>query len=107
MVEQLPARQSRRLTAGQHQLELRGHLVLVDGSPVELTGRQVGVLAALVRAEGAVLSRAAILREVWSDGGCDEHAVEMTVGRLRSALGPAGVVVETVVGRGYRLAAPA
>ncbi len=107
VVEQLPARQSRRLTAGQHQLELRGHLVLVDGSPVDLTGRQVGVLAALVRAEGAVLSRAAILREVWSDGGCDEHAVEMTVGRLRSALGPAGVVVETVVKRGYRLAAPA
>lgn len=31
---------------------------------------------------------------------------EMTVARLRSALGPAGAVVQTVVKRGYRLAAP-
>ncbi len=31
----------------------------------------------------------------------------MNVARLRSALGPAGRVVETVVKRGYRLAAPA
>ncbi len=54
-----------------------------------------------------MLSRTAILREGGSDGGGDEHAGEMIVGRLRSALGPAGVVVvETVVKRGYRLAAP-
>jgi uroporphyrinogen-III synthase len=32
------------------------------------------------------------------------HAVEMTVARLRTALGPAGGLVETVVKRGYRLA---
>ena len=106
VVEELPARRTRSLAAGDHLLELRGHSVLVDGRPVELTGRQAGVLAALVRADGSVLSRSAILREVWADGGCDEHAVEMTVGRLRSALGPAGTVVETVVKRGYRLAAP-
>jgi uroporphyrinogen-III synthase len=106
VVEHLPAR-SRALAAGDHLLELRGHSVLVDGRPVELSGRQAGVLAALVRADGDVLSRGEILREVWSEGGRDEHAVEMTVGRLRSALGPAGSVVETVVKRGYRIAAPA
>lgn len=107
VVEELPARRSRSVTAGAHRLELRGHSVLVDGRPVDLTLRQAGVLSALVQAGGGVLSRGAILRTVWPDEGCDEHAVEMTVGRLRSALGDAGAVVETVVRRGYRLAAPA
>jgi uroporphyrinogen-III synthase len=107
VVEELPARSSRQVLAGPYRLELRGHSVLVDGAPVELTTRQAAVLGALVTAGGGVLSRAALLREVWPDGGCDEHAVEMTVGRLRTALGPAAPVVETVVKRGYRLAQPA
>jgi len=81
--------------------------VLVDGEPVTLTCRPAAVLAALFRAYGAVPSRTAIMQEVWPGEDCDEHAVGMTVGRLRTALGPAGAVVETVVKRGYRLAAPA
>ena len=105
VVEELPARRTRTAQAGQHLLELRGHSVLVDGRCVELTARQVGVLAALVDGGGRVLSRADLLRTAWRDEPADEHAVEMTVARLRTALGPAGRVVETVVKRGYRLAA--
>ncbi len=107
VVEELPARRSRSVAAAGHVLELRGQRVLVDGLPVELPGRQAGVLSALVHADGGVLSRADLMREVWAEEGREEHAVEMTVGRLRAALGPAGVVIETVVKRGYRLAAPA
>ena len=33
----------------------------------------------------------------------DEHVVEVTVGRLRRRLGPAGTHIETVMRRGYRL----
>ncbi len=106
VVEELPARQTRRAAAGEHLLELRGHTVLVDGRPVDLTARQAGVLSALVEAGGGVLSRPELLRRAWSGEAADEHAVEMTVARLRGALGPAGVVVQTVVKRGYRLAAP-
>jgi uroporphyrinogen-III synthase len=105
VVEELPPRRTRVIDAGGHRLELRGHSVLVDGAPVELTARQTGVLAALVEEGGAVLSRPELLRRAWREEGADEHAVEMTVARLRSALGPAGVVVQTVVKRGYRLAA--
>ncbi len=106
VVEELPARRTRMLTAGEHALELRGHTVLVDGRPVALTGRQVGVLSALLDASGTVLSRPELLRRAWPGEVADEHAVEMTVARLRSALGPAGAVVQTVVKRGYKLAAP-
>ncbi|MCW2606423.1 MAG: putative transcriptional regulator [Frankiales bacterium] len=107
VVEELPARRTRTLAAGAHALELRGHTVLVDGRPVALTARQVGVLSALVDAGGTVLSRPELLRRAWPGEVADEHAVEMTVARLRNALGPAGVVVQTVVKRGYKLAAPA
>ena len=106
VVEELPARRVRTVQAGPHELVLRGHSVLVDGSPIELTVRQVGVLAALVAGSGKVLSRTELLRLAWRDEVADEHAVEMTVARLRTALGDAGAMVQTVVKRGYRLAAP-
>jgi uroporphyrinogen-III synthase len=106
VVEELPARRTRAVQAGAHELQLRGHSVLVDGQAVELTARQVGVLAALVASNGNVLSRSELLKQAWRDEPADEHAVEMTVARLRTALGGAGSVVQTVVKRGYRLAAP-
>jgi uroporphyrinogen-III synthase len=105
VVEELPSRQTRLVDSGGHRLELRGHSVLVDGSPVGLTARQAGVRTALVEEGGRVLSRSELLRRAWRDEPADEHAVEMTVARLRTALGPAGRVVQTVVKRGYRLAA--
>lgn len=106
VVEQLPARRTRAVHAGEFQLQLRGHSVLVDGLSVELTARQAGVLSALVAGGGNVLSRAELLKQAWRDEPADEHAVEMTVARLRTALGGASSVVQTVVKRGYRLAAP-
>jgi uroporphyrinogen-III synthase len=50
-----------------------------------------------------VLSRAELL-ECTGPGERDEHAVEMVVARLRTALGCAGGMIQTVVKRGYRLA---
>jgi uroporphyrinogen-III synthase len=105
VVEELPARRSRTVRSGAHVLELRGHSVLVDGTPVSLTARQSAVLSALLEAgPGRVLSRPELLARAWRDETADEHAVEMTVARLRTALGPAGKAVQTVVKRGYRLA---
>jgi uroporphyrinogen-III synthase len=63
------------------------------------------VLSALLDVgPGRVLSRGELLQRAWRDEPADEHAVEMTVARLRAALGPAGKAIETVVKRGYRLA---
>ena len=66
------------------------------------------VLGELARRPGWVVSRADLLRRVWGPrgagtGGRDEHAVEATVARLRSALGPDARLVKTVTKRGYRL----
>lgn len=106
VVEELPVRRTRVVTAGAHELRLRGHSVLVDGTTVELTVRQASVLSALMSSTGRPLSRAELLTRAWHHETADEHAVEMTVARLRAALGSAGSVVQTVVKRGYRLAEP-
>lgn len=88
---------------GHSLVQQNGHW-LVDGSVVELSDRQSAVLTALIRAGGRVLSRDDLLKQAWSSTDADAHAVEMTVARLRTALGPARTVVQTVVKRGYRLA---
>jgi uroporphyrinogen-III synthase len=92
------------VVAHGHTLARENGHWLVDGVVVELSERQSAVLTALISARGKVLSRDDLLREAW-DASADAHAVEMTVARLRSALGPARHVVQTVVKRGYRLAA--
>nr|WP_242606231.1 uroporphyrinogen-III synthase [Protofrankia symbiont of Coriaria ruscifolia] len=103
--EELPARRCRVVLAGGCELRVQGCAVVVDGSPVTLAPKAAAVLAALAERPGRVLSRAELLSRTGASDLADEHAVEMTVARLRTALGPAGQVIETVVKRGYRLAA--
>jgi uroporphyrinogen-III synthase len=100
VVARLPERDP-VLRSAAHTLQVRGHAAVLDGRLVELAPGPMAVLRALGRRPGAVVSRADLLGEL--SGGGDAHAVEMAVTRLRAALG--APVVETVVKRGYRLAA--
>jgi uroporphyrinogen-III synthase len=99
LAEELPRRAPRLGVAGR-LIELRGHAAVVDGEPRVLPQAPMAVLRELVHAAGRVLSRAELLRAL--PRGSDEHAVEMAVARLRTALGGADFV-QTVVKRGYRL----
>lgn len=84
-------------------VRFQGRLVQVDAEePALLTDREQAVLAVLSRRPGVVVSKGELRREVW-DNGADDHAVEVTVGRLRRRLGPASDGIETVMRRGYRL----
>ena len=89
------------LPAAGHSLEVRGHAVVVDGASLPLSATSMALLRALTAKPGQVVSRAAA-RPLPGEGG-DEHAVEVAIGRLRTALGDARCV-QTVVKRGYRLA---
>jgi uroporphyrinogen-III synthase len=103
VVAQLQAR-AIRLAVGSRRLEVRGQAVLVDGAFVTLPPGPLGVLQVLARRPGRVVSFAEIKQELpgWSE--VNDHAVEMAVSRLRRHL--VGLdVVQTVVKRGYRLAA--
>lgn len=95
-----------RLHLAGVEVVLQGTLAVIDEEDVWLTHRERALLAALARRPGMVVTKAELLRRVWrSDGidGADGHAVEVAVGRLRRRLGPAGVALQTVPRRGYRL----
>ena len=82
--------------------------VRVDGMPVDLTATEFGILAALAREPGIVVSRAALLDLVWGPGFADaDDLVDLHVDGLRHKLGDGADherMVETVGALGYRLA---
>jgi uroporphyrinogen-III synthase len=91
------------LRLGGHEVLVQGRLVSARASqPVLLTDREREVLKVLSRRPGAVVSKQTLLAQVW-DADTDPHVVEVTIGRLRRRLADAGLRVETVVRRGYRL----
>jgi len=94
------------VSIGGQQVALQGRLVAVESEPaVMLTGREHQVLAALMDPPGPVVSKAGLLKSVWGSTESDAHVAEVTVARLRRKLGPAGIGIETVVRRGYRVSA--
>jgi uroporphyrinogen-III synthase len=81
---------------------VRGHAAVVDGELAPLGAAATGLLRVLAHHPGRVVSRAALLSALPGDGN-DEHAVEVAIGRLRTALHDPRIV-QTVVKRAYRLA---
>ncbi|MET0151588.1 MAG: response regulator transcription factor [Candidatus Binatia bacterium] len=80
-----------------------------DGSrSVELTPREVSMLALFARDRGRIVSRRALLLEVWGMTHVENvhtRTVDVHVGKLRKKLGMSDAgPLETVRGEGYRLA---
>jgi uroporphyrinogen-III synthase len=97
--------QGARFTVDGRDLEVRGSNVIVDGVTTTLSARERSVLRLLVARDGAIISKADLLRLVWGDSRSDTHVVEVTISRLRSRLGPAGSALVSVARRGYRFTA--
>jgi len=75
---------------------------------VELSQREVDMLALLVREQGRIVSRRALLQQVWGMAAADRvetRTVDMHVAKLRKKIGR-GIdsPIETVRGEGYRFA---
>ncbi|HZO66789.1 MAG TPA: uroporphyrinogen-III synthase [Kribbellaceae bacterium] len=82
-------------------LVIRGSAAVMNGEVLPLGPGPRAVLGRLVDAGGRVVSRPDLLAAL--PGAEDTHAVEVTVNRLRTALGRPQLV-RTVTRRGYRLA---
>lgn len=103
-VVQTFADRSDRFALAGSDVVLQGRFVSVDGGePVPLTERERAVLLVLLERPGAVCSKSMLLEKVWTGEEADQHAVEVTVARLRARLGVAATGLETVFRRGYRL----
>ncbi|HEX6857727.1 MAG TPA: winged helix-turn-helix domain-containing protein [Streptosporangiaceae bacterium] len=79
----------------------------LDGTHASLTKLEFDVLQYLHEREGRVVSRAALLRDVWGydwDGG--SNVVEVVISALRRKLGDRAGSLQTVRGVGYRFTTP-
>jgi len=81
--------------------------VTVDGDAVSMTRQEFRLLTALAQGAGRVFTREELLDKVWGkDADVLERTVDAHIKGLRSKLGSAGKVIETVHGVGYRVRKP-
>ena len=85
-------------------LDREHRCLVVEGAHVPLTPLEYGVMVALVDADGAVVTRDALLENVWGQPFEGSNKVDVLVRGLRRKLGIYAGSVETVTGHGYRFA---
>lgn len=101
-------RLGRPIEVGTLRIDPRRREVAVGQRVVELRAREFDLLAALARDPGIVLSREALLDDVWgTDFPGETRTVDVHVSELRKKLGLDGPTIESVRGIGYRLVADA
>jgi predicted ATPase/DNA-binding winged helix-turn-helix (wHTH) protein len=94
---------------GPFRLHATARLLERDGEPVEIGGRALDILIALVNQAGRVVGRADLLSTIWADSTVVAGVLRTHVYNLRKALGDgAGRAryVTSVAGRGYCFVAP-
>ncbi len=81
------------------------HRCFVNGEEIELTAKEFRLLGTLMARPGRVMTRERLLDEVWgSEITVTSRTIDTHLKRLREKLGPAGDLIETVRGVGYRFA---
>ena len=95
-----------RITFGALAVDLAARSILgPDGGAIDLSQREWAIFEALLRAPGAVLSRARLEEHLYSfDAEVESNTIEVYVSRLRRKLGRGSI--ETLRGLGYRLGRP-
>jgi DNA-binding response OmpR family regulator len=94
------------LRVGELTLDVARHLVHRDGRELSLTLKEFGVLRYLMTRPGHLVSSEELLEHVWDENADPfTQTVRVTVGTLRRKLSLDGEapLIETVIGRGYRL----
>jgi two-component system response regulator PhoP len=97
------------LVCGPVTLDTRSQVVTVDGRQLDLTSFEYRLLEYLMVRAGEVCSKTQITEALYDqDFERDSNVIEVFVGRLRRKLDPDGRFspIETLRGRGYRMALP-
>ncbi|MDD2999717.1 MAG: response regulator transcription factor [Candidatus Riflebacteria bacterium] len=95
-----------QLTCGEIALNKGRHSVTAGGKKLNLTLKEFELLKLLMSHRGQVFSREVLLDKIWGyDFGGETRTVDVHIASLRSKLGQAGEMIETIRGVGYRLEA--
>jgi two-component system phosphate regulon response regulator PhoB len=94
------------LAAGPISIDRSAHRVTIGGQELTLTATEYKLLLTLIERRGRVQTRPQLLETVWeAQPDIQTRTVDMHVQRLRTKLGDAGKLIETVRGFGYRFRA--
>jgi two-component system, OmpR family, phosphate regulon response regulator PhoB len=92
------------LQIGPIRIDRAAHRVAVESDEVELTPTEYKLLITLAERRGRVQARGHLLETVWEAApDIQTRTVDMHIQRLRTKLGDAGDLIETVRGFGYRM----
>jgi DNA-binding response OmpR family regulator len=104
---EVTAKGGRPIQVGNLRIDGRRREASVGDRRLDLRAREFDLLAALARDPGVVLSRDALLEDVWgTDFPGETRTVDVHVAEVRKKLGDDGPQVETIRGIGYRLIPP-
>jgi len=101
------------IQTGPIAVDRLGRVVWVNGQVVWLTGFPLRALLVLAANLGRAVSYREVVEQCWSAERADEwaaagkphHGLRVTMGRLRTTLGPGGALIATAFDYGYRLEA--
>jgi DNA-binding winged helix-turn-helix (wHTH) protein/tetratricopeptide (TPR) repeat protein len=94
---------------GKFRCDPQEHLLLSEGRPVALSPKAFEILLALIQSKGRLLTKDALMHQVWPDSFVEEGNLTVNISALRRALGENSgeqQYIETVPRRGYRFVAP-
>ncbi|MBW2243388.1 MAG: response regulator transcription factor [Deltaproteobacteria bacterium] len=92
---------------GVVQVDPERRVATIGDAEVELSKREIELMALLAQERGRIVSRRTLLQEVWGfdrPERLETRTVDMHIANLRKKLGDARDVIETVRGEGYRVA---
>jgi len=100
---------SPQLRCGPVKLDTRAQRVMINDVAVELTSFEYRLLEHLMLRAGEVISKTELTEKLYEqDYERDSNVIEVLIARLRRKLDPEDTIrpIETLRGRGYRLALP-
>ena len=96
------AMRSRLIEHGPLTIDLAKKRALVNGTPLDLSQRELAILTHLFSNVGAIIGKDQISGAIASwDEPMTANAVEVHISRLRAKLEPAGIKIRTIRGLGY------
>ena len=99
------SRNASRIVYGDISVNADTMEVMVGKTKVELTTREFDLLTLLLKNPGRVFTREMLLDMLWDyNSFVDERIVDSHIKNLRHKLGEGGNCIETVRGRGYKVA---
>lgn len=91
---------------GELLLDVQGQTLkrLSDSTFIHLTSLEFRILFALSKKPGRVFTRDSLIETAWGGGvAVEARTVDSHIANIRRKIGKAGVVIETVVGSGYKI----